>query len=383
MYSIPSFRYTIPQDIQFGFGALQQVPSMLSGRHTQVLLISDHGLEQVGTVGKVCGLLAENGIGCTPFLDVIPNPTTDVVEAAVNRFLASGATAILALGGGSPMDVAKAAGIVAKYGGKIKDYDGAHKVPGSIVPIYAIPTTAGTGSEATAFSVITDPAENYKFTVFSYELLPQHVILDPELIMSLPMGVAASTGIDAMIHALEAYISRLATPFSDAMAEKALELIGRNIRRFVACREDSNAAGAMMLGSHFAGIAFSWARLGNVHAMSHPVSAFYHVAHGVANSVLLPAVLEYNALADTGKYEKIYHYICRSAAQAPFTPAMLVDEVKVMLTDFGIPLHLSAVGVTEAHLNQMVADAMKSGNILANPRQSNAAEIRRLYLAAM
>lgn len=383
MSTIPSFGYTVPQDIRFGFGALTQLPAMLSSAHQQVMLISDHGLEKVGTVGKVQQLLAESGIVCHAFLDVIANPTTDVVSAAVEAFNATGSTAIIALGGGSPMDVAKAVAVVAKFGGKIKDYDGAHKVPGAIVPIYAIPTTAGTGSESTAFSVITDPEVNYKFTVFSYELLPQYVLLDPEMIMSLPMGVAAATGVDAMIHALEAYISRNATPFSDAMAEKALELIGGNIRKFVACREDTDAAGAMMLGSHFAGIAFSWARLGNVHAMSHPVSAFYHVAHGVANSILLPTILEYNALADTGKYKKLYNYISRTEAPSDFVPMMLVDEIKALLTDFGIPLHLREVGVTEEHLGQMVADAMKSGNILANPRQSNAADIKKLYLAAM
>lgn len=179
------------------------------------------------------------------------------------------------------MDVAKAVGVLAKYGGEIGDYEGAHKVPGPIVPIIAIPTTAGTGSEVTAFSVITDEARNYKLTVFSYELIPSYALLDPELVMTSPASVAAACGVDALIHAWEAYTSRDASPFSDAMAEKAMELIGANLRRFVANRQDEEAAAAMLSGSMFAGIAFAWARLGNIHAMSHPVSAYFHVAHGV------------------------------------------------------------------------------------------------------
>ncbi len=177
----------------------------------------------------------------------------------------------------------------------------------------AIPTTAGTGSEVTASAVITDESRNYKLSVFSYENLPKYAILDPELIMTAPASIAASCGVDALIHAMEAYISTNASPFSDAMAEKAMELIGGNIRRFVANRKDEEAACAMMAGCNFAGIAFAWARLGNVHAMSHPVSAYFNVPHGVANSILLPTVMEYNALADHGRYQVIYNYICEGA----------------------------------------------------------------------
>lgn len=149
----------------------------------------------------------------------------------------------------------------------------------------AIPTTAGTGSEVTASAVITDEAKNFKMSVISYEILPKYAVLDPELIMTAPASIAASCGVDALIHAMEAYVSNFASPFSDAMAEKAMELIGGNLRRFVANRKDEEAACAMMVGSTFAGMAFAWAKLGNVHAMSHPVSAYFHVPHGVANAL--------------------------------------------------------------------------------------------------
>ena len=242
----------------------------------------------------------------------------------------------------------------------------------------------GVAREVTAFSVITDTSRNYKLTVFSYELLPKYALLDPEMIMSVPPMVAASCGIDALIHAWEAYTSLGASPFSDAMAEKAMELIGGNIRRFVANRKDEEAACAMMSGSMFAGIAFAWARLGDVHAMSHPVSAFFGVQHGVANSILLPVIVEYNALADHGRYEKIYNYISEDKEPVKdFKPEMLVAEIKKLNASLGIPKTLSEVGVTEDKIPQMAVDAMKSGNIAANPRQTTLKDVEMLYRKAL
>jgi alcohol dehydrogenase len=282
------------------------------------------------------------------------------------------------------MDVAKAVGVLVNYGGSITDYEGNHKVPGPIVPMIAIPTTAGTGSEVTASAVITDEARNYKLSVFSYEILPKYAVLDPELIMTAPASIAASCGVDALIHAIEAYISNNASPFSDAMAEKAMELIGGHLRRFVANRKDEEAACAMMAGCNFAGISFAWARLGNVHAMSHPVSAYFHVAHGVANSILLPTIMEYNALADHGRYEVIYNYIREGNGPVEdFKPEMLVEEIKKLNADLGIPASLSEVGVTEDLIPAMAEDAMKSGNIPANPRQTNVKDIIELYKKAL
>ncbi|MDY3775401.1 MAG: iron-containing alcohol dehydrogenase, partial [Eubacterium sp.] len=266
------------------------------------------------------------------------------------------------------------------------------KVPGDIIPLIAIPTTAGTGSEVTAFSVITDHSRNYKLTVFSYKLIPTYAILDAELLTTTPASVAAACGVDAMIHALEAYLSTAASPFSDAMAEKALELIGGNIRAYVANRTDIEAAEAMLTGSLFAGIAFSWARLGNVHAMSHPVSAFFDVPHGVANAVLLPTIVEYNALADKGRYYKLYQYISRSQIRKEeFQPDMLVEAIRELNDELRIPENLT-VAVNEASkertvskeeieekISLMAADAMKSGNIAVNPRSSRQCDIEILY----
>ena len=380
-----NFTFTVPQDIIFGMGSLKRLPELLEKNGSvKMLLISDRGLEKLGVVEKVKDIVVASGIDVAEFLDVEPNPSVDTVNQATKAYQEAGETSIVALGGGSPMDVAKAVGVLAKFGGEITEYEGAHKVPGKIVPIIAIPTTAGTGSEVTAFSVITDTSRNYKLTVFSYELIPSYALLDPELIMTAPASIAASCGVDALIHAWEAYTSRDASPFSDAMAEKAMELIGANLRRFVANRQDEEAACAMMSGSMFAGIAFAWARLGNIHAMSHPVSAFFHVPHGVANSILLPTIVEYNALADKGRYEKIYNYISKEKEPVmDFVPEMLADAARELLKDLGIPSHLAEVGVTEDKIPQMAADAMKSGNIMANPRQSTLKDIEMLYHKAM
>ena len=378
------FRFKIPQNIEFGMGSLKKLPEILKEDNSEhVFLISDRGLESIGVVKKIQDIIEEGGITCTTYLDVIPNPTVDIVNEAAALYKECKASSIVALGGGSPMDVAKAVGVLVNYGGKITDYEGNFKVPGPIVPIIAIPTTAGTGSEVTASAVITDEARNYKLSVFSYELIPKYAVLDPELIMTAPASIAASCGIDALIHAVEAYISLNASPFSDAMAEKAMELIGANIRRFVANRKDEEAACAMMAGCNFAGIAFAWARLGNVHAMSHPVSAYFHVAHGVANAVLLPTVTEYNALADNGRYEVIYNYICEGETPVDFKPQMLAEEFRKLNEELGIPGSLSEVGVTEDKIENMAKDAMKSANVLANPRQTTEKDMIALYKKAM
>ena len=388
-----TFNFSVPQDITVGKGSLAKLPEIakkLGGSHA--FIISGPHLAKMGLVEKAADYLKTVGIKTDAFTEIEANPSVATVEKATEKFKESGADFIVAFGGGSPMDVAKAVGVVAKYGGSITEYEGAHKVPGPIIPLIAIPTTAGTGSEVTAFSVITDHSRDYKLTVFSYELLPAYAILDAELITTAPASVAAACGIDAFIHAEEAYISTAASPFSDAMAEKAMALIGKNIRRFVANRGDMEAAEAMMVGSLFAGIAFSFARLGNVHAMSHPVSAFFDVPHGVANAVLLPVVAEYNALADHGRYLTIYNDISPIPAYSDdFEPMMLVDAIHSLCADIGIPENLtiainqaSKTGeVTREEIEAMAVDAMKSGNIAVNPRSSRQCDIEMLYKKAL
>lgn len=375
------FTFSVPQNIIVGKGSLAKLPEVAEkSGGKKAFIISGPHLNKMGIVQSCVDALKAKGIESSVFTETEGNPSVETVDKASAAYKESGADFIVALGGGSPMDVAKAVGVVARYGGSITEYEGADKVPGDIIPLIAVPTTAGTGSEVTAFSVITDHSRNYKLTVFSYKLIPSYAILDAKLLTTAPASVAAACGIDAMVHALEAYISTAASPFSDAMAEKALELIGANIRCYVANRGDIEAAENMLVGSLFAGIAFSWARLGDVHAMSHPVSAYFNVPHGVANAILLPTIVEYNMLADKGKYLNIYNYIAKlPAAPEEFIADMLMDELLDLNESLGIPAGLEEVGVTKDKFDAMADDAMKSGNIAVNPRSTTKKDVLALY----
>ena len=378
------FSFSVPQNITFGAGALDKIPEAVSRmKVTKAFIVSGPHLSKTGLVDMIASKLKEAGLESESFTETEGNPSTDTVEKAAAKFALSGADMIVAFGGGSPLDVAKAVAVLGKYGGSIIDYEGVGKVPGPVVPMLAIPTTAGTGSEVTSFSVITDHSRNYKLTVGSTYLLPEAVILDPGLIATVPEKTAAYCGVDALVHALESYISLASSPFSDMCALQALELIGKNIRAYVADRRNSCAAEGMLLGSLFAGIAFSHARLGDVHAMSHPVSAFFDVPHGLANAVLLPTVVEFNAVEDTGKYYEIYKRVAQIAvSKDSFKPSMLVNELKALNESLGIPSSLKKVGVDERKFDAMADDAMKSGNIAVNPRKTTKEDIIKLYRSA-
>ena len=379
-----SFSFTIPQNIVVGAGSLKRLPELAKNlKKSKAYIISGPHLEKIGMVDKCRETLKAAGIESDAFTQTEGNPSTDTVAKAAEGFKSSNADFIVAFGGGSPLDVAKAVAVIASYGGNITDYEGGGKVPGPVVPMIAIPTTAGTGSEVTAFSVITDHSRNYKLTVVSNYLLPAYAILDPELITTVPKSTAAACGIDAMVHALEAFISKAASPFSDLFAKEALRLIGTSIRDYVLDRSNLAACESMLTGSLFAGIAFSHARLGDVHAMSHPVSAYFDVAHGVANAVLLPTIVDYNMTYASEKYKYIYDCICeKPLSDDTFTPEMLAAEIRVLNDELGIPSSLSEVGVDSSLFDKMADDAMKSGNILVNPRPTTKKDILALYAQA-
>lgn len=375
------FSFSIPQNVYFGWDSLNDLSDVAAKIDAKkAFIVSGPHLKKAGYVDLCAEKLKKAGIDSESFTETEGNPSTDTVEKAAKQFRESGAQMIVAFGGGSPLDVAKAVAVLGTYGGKITDYEGVGKVPGPVVPMLAIPTTAGTGSEVTSFSVITDHSRDYKLTVGSPYILPKYVILDPGLITTVPMKTAAYCGVDALVHALEAYISLAASPFSEMMSLKALELIGANIKAYVEDRNDDKAAEGMLLGSLFAGIAFSHARLGDVHAMSHPVSAFFDVPHGLANAVLLPTVVEFNCLADTGKYYEIYSRVAVAPiTKSDFKPEMLAEELRFLNSSLGIPATLKEVGVDDSKFEEMAVDAMKSGNISVNPRYTTKEDIIKMY----
>lgn len=378
------FSFWLLQKASFGPGALNGLGDLLKDMGAKhAMLVSDRGLESLGLVGRVRTIITEAGLDCTAFLDVEPNPTGSTVEACAQLYRDCGADVTVALGGGSPIDASKAMRVVAKFGGKTLDYEGTNIVPGDLDPLIAIPTTAGTGSEFTNGAVISDHEKVYKTVLADPHMAARHVILDPELIMSMPPSVAASCGADALIHAMEAFLSRVGSPWSDALAEKAMELIGSNLRSFVACRDDLEAASAMMIGSAMAGAALALGRLGLIHAMSHPISAYYDTPHGVANAVLAPAVLEFNAIADRGKYAKVWQYMTGKTAGPDFDPHQLVEAWKQLNRDIGLPACLGDLGIGQEHFDSMVADTMKSPYVNTNPRTFGEKEARQVFTRAL
>ncbi len=387
---IKDFKFSIPSDVTFGVGALKQLPAKLKSYNVdRVLVVSDRMLEGIGVVKQMEDILTEAGISYEKYLDCKPNPTIQNVEEAAAIIKENNLLMSIAIGGGSSMDTAKGAGIIAGNGGVCTDYQVMAETIAKVkktIPTVCIPTTAGTGSECSISAVITNEETKYKMSMVTPLNIPKLVILDPNLITTVPAGVAAACGMDALVHAIEAYLSRIANPFSDAFAEKAMELIGKYIRRFVGHREDMDAACAMMVASNFAGIAFSSALLGNVHALSQPVSANYGVSHGNGNALLLPYVLDFNKIADhDGRYKKIYDYVRTTTCVVDdFVPEMLVAEIFEMNKQLGVPMRLREVGVEDdSRFDKMVEDAIFSRIHLVNPRKSGAKELRGIYEAAL
>jgi len=376
-----NFSFKVPGEVKFD--SIEILPVVIKENALKKpLLVSDSGLQEAGLVKRAGDILKDADIDFEMFLGVQPNPSIENVENGYSRFGEHDCDSVICLGGGSPIDAGKAIAILAANAGDIIDYAGMHAVKNSPVPIIAIPTTAGTGSEVTPVSVITDEENNYKFTIYSYKIIPEVAILDPDLAASLPADIAASTGMDALTHAVEAYLSKITHPFADSVAEKSMELIGRNVRKFVADRKNYEAAAGMLLGSMFAGLAFSWGRLGNVHAMAEPLGVYFDIPHGVANAVLLPVVLDYNALADEGKYQRIFNYISRESVDN-FRPELLAKEIYELNEKLGIPGSLSELEVDPDYIPDMAEDAMKSGNVKINPRQTDFADICQLYQEAL
>jgi alcohol dehydrogenase len=376
---IKDFQFTMPVKVVYKSGAIKELAPLLhnAGIHN-VLVVSDPGLTKAGFVDSIKQVLDGGEINYRVFDDVEPNPSVETVNKGVaisNEFQFQG---VIALGGGSPMDTAKAIAVKCTNEGDIPNYEGIDSFDRDPLPVFAIPTTAGTGSEVTPFAVITNRVKKYKLTIISQRIIPKVAILDPQLILGLPTTIAASTGLDALTHAIESYVSLFSSPYSDAFAEKAIEMIGGNLRLFVANRMNEKAAGNMLVASLFAGLAFTHARLGNAHAMAHPLGGYFDVPHGVANAILLPYIMEYNRLANPEKFCRIAELMGEES-----TPEGAVEAVKKLNRDLGIPGTLAQYGVARDAIADMTKDAMKSGNVLANPRQTGPAEIEALYQLAL
>ena len=378
--------FQIPTQIVFGVGALERVVEQATiGDRPKVLIVTDQGVKGAGLLDRLTAALETGGVPFAVFDETEPNPSVETVEKATDLFRREACNRVVGLGGGSSMDVAKASAVMATNPGSIRDYEGVGKIGRKPAPIIAIPTTAGTGAEVTPFLVITDVARRYKMTIGSPLAIPSVAIVDPSLMVTMPAGIAASTGLDALTHGIEGYVSLLSQPFTEALALHGIHLIGHNLRKGVANRGNLEAVANLAIASTMVGTAFGFTRLGNCHAMAHPLGGFYDIPHGVANAILLPHIMAYNALACPEKMGRVAQALGADVyGLSPLEAAALaVEAVRQLKADVGVVAGLRELGVQEDEIPSLAADAMKSGNIAVNPRQTNVEDLVALYQAAM
>jgi len=376
-------RMILNETAYFGPGARAQVVVEAQQRgFRKALVVTDEVLVKAGVVAKVTSLLDEAGLAYEVFAEVLPNPTMKVVTSGVAAFARAKADYLIAIGGGSPQDTAKAIGIITNNPefSDIRSLEGFAATKKASVPIIALATTSGTAAEVTINYVITDEEKRRKFVCIDAHDIPIVAIIDSELMASMPKSLKAATGMDALTHAIEGFITKGAWELTDALHLKAIEIIARSLRASVA--GDPKGVEEMALGQYIAGMGFSNVGLGVVHGMAHPLGAFYNTPHGVANAILLPTVMAYNADYTGDKYRAIAVAMgVEGAAQMPIAEARLatLEAVRTLSKDVGIPASLREVGVKQADIPDLAVAAFADVCTGGNPRQTSVQEIAELY----
>lgn len=378
------YEFKLPAKILSGDGALEHIPHELETLGARrPLLLSDQGLERVGTVKILQAALRQGGMpAAETFCAIPPDSSVDTVNHIAALFRRTGCDSLIALGGGSVIDTAKGVGMVlAQAGHDLLDAAGCEVLPrGDHVPFVAVPTTAGTGSEATLVAVVADPAAQVKLEFLSYHLLPDVAVLDPRMTLSLPPRVTASTGFDALVHAIEAASCLQRNPVSDSFAEKAMRLLVRALPRAVRDGKDKQARMAMANGSLLAGAAFSNAMVGLVHAIGHALGGVCRVPHGEAMTILLPAVMTYNLPRCRGRYAALLFHLAGPTEYTATPPAERAERAIALLDQLrrdlaqqtGLPLTLSQTGkVRREDFPAVARTALNDGAILVNPVEAD------------
>lgn len=361
-------------------GAVLQLPDLLCERAlSRPLFVTDAMLIELGVVSPAIDRLCEGCDSVTVFDGIEPDPSERVVGECLAAFKSGDCDCVIAVGGGSSMDVAKVVSVLANNQQSLSEIYGVGMVSSPRMPLFLAPTTAGTGSEVTPVAIITT-GETTKAGVSSPVLLPDVAILDAALTVGLPASITAMTGIDAMVHAIEAYTSKIKkNPISDMLALSALKLLSENIRAVLASPEDMTAREAMLLGSMFAGQAFANAPVGAVHALAYPVGGHYHIPHGLSNSLMLPSVLNFNAEACPALYAELAAVLPGAESSA----LGLIDWFKTLITESGLPTTLAQANIPEPDLPMLASDAMFQQRLLINnPREVDEATALRLYREA-
>jgi len=386
MENMKTLTYCCPTKIYLGFGAHKRLPEILAGLGVKHLLfLSDHGVATGEIFALVKEILAENGVAYDSFTDIEPEPGVGTVERAFCVYQADKAQALLALGGGSVMDVAKAVGILATNGGRIQDYEGIDKFRKPPLPIVALPTTAGTGSEVSGSCVITDSVRGVKMSIRSAALNPAKVaILDPIGLRSLPVPAATYAAMDAFVHALESYVSLNANPVSDAMNLYAIELISSHVRPFIADRRNPEPGLKMLSAASLAAMGFSNTGAGNIHCMARFIGAFFHVPHGLANAVCLPYGAEFNLMANPEKFARVALAMGENITGLSAREAgrKAIEAMKTLCKDLNIPLKLRDIGVRKERVGEMAKLAFEADYNRWNPRYTTLDDFVSLFESA-
>ncbi|MCI6820801.1 MAG: iron-containing alcohol dehydrogenase [Clostridiales bacterium] len=378
------FIFKMPAKVRFGEGIHKQLGTILKDEmgFSKVFVATDKGIVATGIIDKVKEGLDKGGIAYEIYDELIPDPTIEVVDEAADVLRQSGADVVLAVGGGSPIDTAKAMCMLQTHEGSVRDYlfGGSKQVTRETMPLVCIPTTAGTGSEMTAASVITNNQDKTKVSVTHENLIPRMAFIDPELQMGMPPFITATTGMDALTHAIESYVSLNAEPISDAMGIAAIRMISENIRLATADGSNKFARTNMAIASTIAGVAFMNGGLGVVHGIAQTIGAVAHVAHGVANSLLLPYCMERNVVGNLEKFrniaiamgENIDGLSEREAAQAA------VDAVFQLAEDLKVPMKLKDVGVTREMFPEIIEGTMEYRLLGVNPCKLKPSDIEEI-----
>ncbi|MGF1875974.1 L-threonine dehydrogenase [Photobacterium frigidiphilum] len=381
-----SSAFFIPSVNLMGAGCLTEAADAVKAHgFKKALIVTDKVLNQIGVVKQVVDLLAERNVEAVVFDGTQPNPTMGNVEAGLALLKANECDFVISLGGGSPHDCAKGVALVASNGGSISDYEGVDVSAKPQLPLVAINTTAGTASEMTRFCIITDEARHIKMAIVDKNTTPLMSVNDPELMLAKPASLTAATGMDALTHAIEAYVSTAATPITDAVAIKAMELIQAHLRTAVNDGQNLEAREQMAYAQFMAGMAFNNASLGYVHAMAHQLGGFYDLPHGVCNAVLLPHVQRYNAkvcperLRDVAKAMGVNV----EAMTAEQGADAALEAIQVLSKDVGIPAGLKDLGAKNEDISILADNALKDACGFTNPKQATHEEISEIFAAAM
>jgi alcohol dehydrogenase len=375
--------YRCPTEIYLGINSHEKLGEIISQwKVKRLLFLSDEGVASTEMFKNVENMLRGNRVTLDIFTDIEPDPSDKTVEKAYGLYRKRKPSVILALGGGSTMDVGKAVGILATNGGRIHDYEGIDKYPNPPLPLIAIPTTAGTGSEVSGSCVITDTTRGLKMSIRSAALNPAKVaILDPIALKSLPAHVAAHAAVDAFVHALESYVSLHANPITDAMNLHAIELIACNIRPFTSNRGDLDAGLNMLCAASLAAMGFSNTGAGNIHCMARFVGAFFHISHGLSNAVCLPYGAEFNLTATPEKFARVARAMGETVHGLTTLDAgkKAIEAIKRLCRDIGIPGKLRDIGVTEDRIPEMARLAFEGNYNRWNPRYTTYEDFLALF----